>query len=45
MGNIMKKTKFKCDSCKVTVKRSPDKIITNRGKRYCSANCKGKDHG
>lgn len=41
----MKKTKFKCDNCKVTVKRPTDKIIKSKGKRYCSDNCKGKDHG
>ena len=40
----MKKIKFKCDNCNVTVKRASGKIIKLRGKRYCSDTCKGKDH-
>lgn len=40
----MKKIKFKCGNCKVTVKRPADKIIESKGNRYCSINCKGKCH-
>lgn len=40
----MKKIKFKCEECHVTVKRVSAKIIESRGKRYCSDNCKGKNH-
>lgn len=41
----MKKVKFKCDSCKVTVKRQAGKVIKSRGNNYCTTNCKVKDHG
>lgn len=41
----MKKIKFKCDNCKVTVKRSSDKIVKSKGNKYCSTNCKVQDHG
>lgn len=41
----MKKIKFKCNTCKVTVKRPADKLLKNGDKRYCSENCKAKDHG
>lgn len=42
---MMKKIKFKCENCHVTVKRPSGKIVINRSKRYCSDNCKVKEHG
>lgn len=42
---MMKKIKFKCNNCKVTVKRSPDKIVKSTSNKYCSNNCKVKEHG
>lgn len=41
----MKKVKFKCEQCKVTVKRTPDRIVKSKSKKYCSDNCKGKHDG
>lgn len=37
---MMKKIKFKCYNCKVTVKRSSGKIVKLRNELYCSKNCK-----
>lgn len=39
----MKKTKFKCCGCKVTVKRPSDKLIKKDEQKYCSEKCKAQD--
>ncbi len=39
----MKKIKFKCFGCEVTVKRPGDRIIKAGGQCYCSEHCKDKD--
>lgn len=41
----MKKTKFKCNQCGVTVKRPSGKIVEYNGNKFCSDNCKGKHNG
>lgn len=40
----MKKTKFKCESCNVTVKRPAAKIVESRGLKYCSNKCKDQEN-